>query len=480
MSPHRIELPTHSTPASGPGAGAGAASSTTPITSTNGTTTNTKPNGADPTATAPDVFSANQPRRWLMGDEAFERVMPHHSGMRALWETKWKFPCTKSLYPFHDGAYEDFAPVFEQLIADGVDDGTAPAYTRAFFPAASALEERGDAAMKAGDKKDASDLYLRAACVLRIARFPYVTAFPDVSCPEKWRAWEWQKRVYLKAGQSWDEPVVEVDIPHVHAQGRDREVIPAYVRVPDHARVLNTHDTAGEGEEVLPPRFPAVLLFTGLDGYRPDNTVRCDEFLSRGWAAVVVEIPGTADCPADPADPTSPDRLWDSVLSWMAADGRFDMSRVLVWGLSAGGYYAVRVAHTHKDKIRGAVAQGAGVHHFFDADWMDRADGHEYPFVLSPAFAMKHGFESVEAYKAGVQRKFSLLETGIIQKPSCRLLLVNGTLDGLMPIEDSMMLFEYGSPKEARFFSNALHMGYPLANSSVYPWMEEVMGYKKD
>ncbi|KAK8005567.1 hypothetical protein PG990_011604 [Apiospora arundinis] len=435
MSPHRIELPTHSTPASGPGAGAGAASSTTPITSTNGTTTN-KPNGA-----APDVFSAQQPRRWLMGDEAFERVMPHHSGMRALWETKWKFPCTKSLYPFHDGLYEDFAPVFEQLIADGVDDGTAPAYTRAFFPAASALEERGDAAMKAGDKKEASDLYLRAACVLRIARFPYVTAFPD---------------------------------------GRDRDIIPAYVRVPDHARVLNTHDTAGEGEEVLPPRFPAVLLFTGLDGYRPDNTVRCDEFLSRGWAAVVVEIPGTADCPADPADPTSPDRLWDSVLSWMAADGRFDMSRVLVWGLSAGGYYAVRVAHTHKDKIRGAVAQGAGVHHFFDADWMDRADGHEYPFVLSPAFAMKHGFESVEAYKAGVQRKFSLLETGIIQKPSCRLLLVNGTLDGLMPIEDSMMLFEYGSPKEARFFSNALHMGYPLANSSVYPWMEEVMGYKKD
>ena len=50
-----------------------------------------------------------------------------------------------------------------------------------------------------------------------------------------------------------------------------------------------------------------------------------------------------------------------------------------------------------------------------------------------------------------------------------------GTLDGLMPIEDSMMLFEYGSPKEARFFPGALHMGYPMANLSVYPWMEKVM-----
>lgn len=56
---------------------------------------------------------------------------------------------------------------------------------------------------------------------------------------------------------------------------------------------------------------------------------------------------------------------------------------------------------------------------------------------------------------------------------------LQGTLDGLMPIEDSMLLFEYGSPKEARFFTGALHMGYPMANSSVYPWMEQVMGSAK-
>jgi hypothetical protein len=26
-----------------------------------------------------------------------------------------------------------------------------------------------------------------------------------------------------------------------------------------------------------------------------------------------------------------------------------------------------------------------------------------------------------------------------------------------------------------RFFDKALHMGYPMANASVYPWMESVM-----
>lgn len=44
-----------------------------------------------------------------------------------------------------------------------------------------------------------------------------------------------------------------------------------------------------------------------------------------------------------------------------------------------------------------------------------------------------------------------------------------------MPIEDSMLLLEHGSPKEARFFPGALHMGYPLANASVYPWIEDIM-----
>lgn len=31
-------------------------------------------------------------RQWLMGTEAFEARMPHHDGIKALWETKWKFP----------------------------------------------------------------------------------------------------------------------------------------------------------------------------------------------------------------------------------------------------------------------------------------------------------------------------------------------------------------------------------------------------
>lgn len=39
--------------------------------------------------------------------------------------------------------------------------------------------------------------------------------------------------------------------------------------------------------------------------------------------------------------------------------------------------------------------------------------------------AEKFGFQSVEDLKKDGQKKFSLLDNGIIQKPSCRLLLLN-------------------------------------------------------
>ncbi|CAK7568362.1 MAG: hypothetical protein SEPTF4163_006350 [Sporothrix epigloea] len=421
-------------------------------------------------------------RSWRMGNAAFEARMPHHDGIKALWETKWKFPCTHGVYPFHDGNYEDFEPIFNHLITSNTNDGLSAAYTEAFFPTAEALTAKADAILanfdesndQSADKKTASDLYLRACAVYRIARFPYITAAPKINDEIKWRAWQAQKATYLKATNTWEAPIEEILVPHIHRLKNtvgtipnEGELIPVYVRLPPVARASQ--------------KVPVVILITGLDGYRPDNTGRCDEFLARGWASVVLEIPGTADCPADPADPTSPERLWDSLLAWMGTfRGVFDMQRIVVWGLSAGGYYAVRIAHTHRERLAGSVAQGAGVHHFFEPAWLARADGHEYPFQLTPALALKYGYNSTAEYISGALDKFSLLKNGILDLPSTRLLLINGTQDGLMPIEDSMLLFDHGSPKEARFFPGKLHMGYPDANASVYTWIESVMASIKD
>lgn len=44
---------------------------------------------------------------------------------------------------------------------------------------------------------------------------------------------------------------------------------------------------------------------------------------------------------------------------------------------------------------------------------------------LGPAISLKHGYESFETYMDEAVGKFSLLETGILKKPSTRLLFVN-------------------------------------------------------
>lgn len=234
--------------------------------------------------------------RWILGDK-FDQVYPHIGSISALWHNKWKFPCERSLYPFHDGQYQDFAPVFARLIQKGIHDGYSDEYTREFLPACEALARQADAALAAADGPAAAALYLRACAVYRIARFPYI------SSGVKREAYEAQKRTYLKAAGLFGCPVLDVRIPHTAGRpGADGAEVPLYVRCP-----------AGASRE---EPCPAVILMCGLDGHRPDNTARSDEFLARGWASVIVDIPGTADCPADRRDPTSPDRLWTSILDW--------------------------------------------------------------------------------------------------------------------------------------------------------------------
>ncbi|KAK4554750.1 hypothetical protein LTR86_008252 [Recurvomyces mirabilis] len=393
--------------------------------------------------------------RWILGDK-FDTKHPHLESIDALWNKKWKFPCTRSLYPFHDGKLEDFEPIFESLIKKGIHDGYSVEYTKEFLPTAEDLVKKADEASGAGKKQEAIDLYLRACAVYRIARFPYINS--DV----KTAAYEAQKKAYMKGAALWDVPIEDISIPHTAGTAKDEgKEIPLYIRLP-------------KGTSKENPAL-AVLLMCGLDGHRPDNTTRSDEFLARGWASIIVDIPGTADCPADRRDASSPDRLWTSILDWMAQQQVYDMSRIIAWGLSAGGHNAVRAAHTHASRLAGAVGQGAGTHHFFSRAWLEKAKDHEYPWTALPALSAKFGYASEEEFMDHAQKDFSLVELGVVEMPATRLLLINGTHDGLMPVEDSMLMMEYGTPKEARFFTGLLHMGYPPANGSVYPWMEQVM-----
>lgn len=403
---------------------------------------------------------------WILGD-LFTKDYGHRGSIAKLWENRWKMPCQRSVYPFHDGSFEDFEPVFQHLIANNINDPYSNDYTNAFLPTARSLVKQAQELSKLGasskveHKEEAKKLFFRANALFRLARFPYIGT--DL----KKQVFEEQKEAYIQGTQLWDVPIVEETIPHVNASNGDGDSIPLYIRHPK-----------GDGP------FPTILLITGLDGHRPDNTERTEEHLRRGWATVICDIPGTTiDCPANKRDPLSPDRLFTTILTYIAQNPVLDEARIIAWGLSAGGYYAIRLAHTHREKLLASVGHGAGTHHYIGREWLSQISKHEYPFGLEEAYCQKYGYADFEEMQQRCQDEFSLVSAkgegvAVVGQGtrSCRLLLINGTLDGCMPVEDSILLAEYGSPKEMRFIKDRLHMGYPEANSVVYPWLEEAMG----
>lgn len=207
---------------------------------------------------------------WILPAEKLNSIYPHLGSISNLWNKKWSFPASKSLYPFHDGLYEDFAPIFESLISKDIHDGYTDAYTCEFVPTAERLVAEADEKLSKGeDKEEVVKIYLRACAVYRIARFPYINS--DL----KKEVYAAQKKAYLKAAALFDVPIEDVEIEHTAGiAGKDEgDKVPLYVRVPK--------DASKEKPA------PVVLLMCGLDGHRPDNTVRSDEFLKRGWASVI-------------------------------------------------------------------------------------------------------------------------------------------------------------------------------------------------
>ncbi|KAL5337463.1 alpha/beta-hydrolase [Aspergillus crustosus] len=352
----------------------------------------------------------------ILGDKS-NAVYPHKGSIKVLWETKWRAACVKSVYPFHDGRLEDFEPIFEKLIAQNINDAHSEQYTQSCLPAS--LEQRAATASSAGHDASTSTLLLRAAARV---------------------AFERQEEPYLRATAFWTPELEEHFIPHTHRTEKEKTYIPIYLRIPAHASAER--------------KVSVTLLMTGLDGYRPDNSQRTHEIIRRGWGVVICEIPGTADSPADPADTASPDRLW----------------------IVAGGYYAVRAAHTHAASLVGCIAHGPGVHHFLDPEWLTKVEDHEYPFPILEAWAKKYGYEDPREFCQNAQGKFSLLENGVLENSSCRLLLLNGVDDGIVPIEDCLMLFNHGSPKEGWFYPGLPHMGYPDSLANAYKWLESLLG----
>jgi dipeptidyl aminopeptidase/acylaminoacyl peptidase len=167
---------------------------------------------------------------------------------------------------------------------------------------------------------------------------------------------------------------------------------------------------------------PVVVLLPGLDSTKEELRSTEETFLDRGLATFSVDGPGQGEAEYDlpiRGDWSGPAEV---ILATLENLPEVDASRVAVWGVSLGGYYAPRVAAALGDRVRACVAL-AGPYNFGDC-W----DG--LPELTRQTFQVRSGAGSDDEAR---QIALTLDLTGSAEKITAPLLIVFGRKDRLIP-----------------------------------------------
>ncbi len=338
--------------------------------------------------------------------------------------------------PFLYTIYQEVAPVIDNLMSVDRDQWAA-----AFSALASPHEERAARAEEAGDTATAKKEYLVAYDCYHVARYPAPNSQGKLAAYRK------SQKNFLKAARYFDPPPERVEIPFRGRAGEGTAAI-GLLRKPKSAKAP-----------------PVVVIWGGIDAFKEERPT--DPYLAAGMAPLCIDMPGVADAPL--AGSEDGERLWDAVFDYIASRADLDATCVAVHGGSTGGYWATKVAHTHRQRLRAAVNQGGPAHFAFTEDWIMKARHGEYPFELAETLACAFGRSTGEEW-VKYAPKLSLLAQGILDQPCAPLLCVNGVRDSVFPIADMHLLLEHGNPKSCRFYPGG-HMGGGNSQTIIIQWL---------
>jgi pimeloyl-ACP methyl ester carboxylesterase len=339
--------------------------------------------------------------------------------------------------PFLHTIFEEVAPVIGGLRSVDRED-----WAKAFSALAKPHEERASQVEAAGDLGAAKTEYLIAYDYYHVARYPAPNS------PGKLAAYLKSQENFHKAARYFDPALERVEMAF--------------------------HGRAGEGASSVGllrkpkglAKPPVVVIWGGIDAFKEERP--SDPYLAVGIATLCIDMPGVADAPL--AGSVDGERLWDAVFDYIAGRPDLDANRVGIVGGSTGGYWATKVAHTHRERLRAAVNQGGPAHFAFKVEWIVKAQRGEYPFELAETLACAFGLSSGEEW-IEYAPKLSLLDQGVLDHPCAPLLCVNGVNDSVFPIADMHLLLEHGNPKSARFYPGG-HMGGGNAQAVIIAWLK--------
>jgi esterase FrsA len=345
--------------------------------------------------------------------------------------------------PTHPWPPETDAETAERIFAN-IRSLDRDDWAEAFYAEARPFELRAAEAEAAGDRAAAQESYRRAYCYYRMARYPAPNS------PGKLAAYKLSVEAFVKAARYLDPPLERVVMPFDNRPGENDTII-GYLRRPQ---------VRGD--------TPVIVRWGGIDSFKEEWS--SDSILTRNIAMLAIDMPGVGQAPL--AGSEDAERMFGAVFDWIAQRPDLDPGRIGIIGGSTGGYWAAKVAHTHRDRIRAAVNWGGCAHYAFTPEWIEQAQHGEYAFELAETLACAFGLQTLEEwveYAPGL----SLLDQGILDEPCAPLLLVNGVNDTVFPIADMYLLLEHGNPKTARFYPTGHMARTPQTEPMVLDWIEE-------
>lgn len=298
-----------------------------------------------------------------------------------------------------------------------------------------AWEARGDElAQRKADAVKVREAYYHGFDYCRIGRYPCA------STPGKKQAYAHSLRIFRKAARCFETPLEVVELPF-----GARKLV-GYLQVPEAAA-----------------KPPVVMHWGGVDGWKEDRSRTSAMLHGLGIATLTVDMPGTGESPVLYADPDA-ERTYTAWIDHLAQRKDLDGGRIGVWGGSFGAYWAARLAFVEAKRLKAAVFQGGSVHYGFQEKWLrpafaTGASGYLFgPASMFEARSRALGAKTLEEFLR-IAPSFSLLDRGLLDRPSAPLLGVNGKLDDMAPVDDIYLLMEHGNPKEARIYPKGSHMG---------------------
>jgi esterase FrsA len=297
----------------------------------------------------------------------------------------------------------------------------------------------------------APDPGARREAWLQAYRFSFVGRYPVPNHPAKERQYARAREFFRNATSLDDPPLQTVTVPF---EGRERE-----------GREVRFYVVRPRGVE----RPPVVMVWGGIDTWKEEMYERMGALLrSKGFAVLLLDMPGVGESPVQ-AGPDA-ERQWTPVFDWLGAQGDLDGSRCAAVGASFGGYWAMKLAYTHRDRLSCCVNWGGGVHITFTPEWQQRSrNAASYLIDLMAARARIFGGETFEDYVARCP-ELSLLDQGLLDQPSAPLLLVNGRDDVQNSIDDIYLSLDHGDPKSVRVFDGG-HMGEGPVVPTIVAWL---------